>query len=113
MTRTSATPMHPALRWSIAIGGALLLLGLLVGVFVFGLLAMAFGADSCGHIGEGLSMTLLIGSPLAMALGVIVAAVLFGLNQRPQLWLGALGAGGVLGVCGYVGWFVLVSQRCG
>ena len=113
MTHPTEPPMHPALRWSIAVGGALLLLGLLVGVFVFGLLAMAFGADSCGRIGEGLSMTLLIGSPLAMALGVIAAAVLFGLNRRPRLWLGALGGGGLLGVCGYVGWFVLVSQRCG
>ncbi|MBK7146454.1 MAG: hypothetical protein IPH76_15060 [Xanthomonadales bacterium] len=112
MTRPTATPMHPALRWSIAIGGALLLLGLLVGVFFFGLLAMAFGADSCGEIGAGLSKTLLFGAPLAMALGVIVAAILFGLNQRRQLWLGAIGGGGLLGVCGYVGWFVLVSQRC-
>jgi len=97
----------------IAVGGALLLLTLIVGVFVFSLLAMAFGSDSCSRIGEGLSMTLLIGSPIAMALGVIVAAVLFGLNQRRQRWLGALAGGGVLGVCGYVGWFLLVSQRCG
>ncbi|MCQ3954912.1 MAG: hypothetical protein DPW15_16880 [Chloroflexi bacterium] len=74
---------------------------------------MAFGSDSCSEIGGGASNTLLFGSPIVMILGVIVSAILFGLNKRWQFWVGSLAVGGALGICGYVSWFMYISQLCG
>ena len=48
-----------------------------------------------------------------MMQGVIVSAILFGLNKRWQWWVGSLAISGALGICGYVSWFALVSQACG
>ena len=48
-----------------------------------------------------------------LLLGVIVSAILFGLNKRWQWWVGSLAISGALGICGYVSWFALVSQACG
>lgn len=105
--------MSPIVRWILAIVIALVLIAVIVGIGFFGVLAMAFGSDSCSEIGGGASASLLIGSPVVMSLGVIVAAILFGLNKRWQLWIGSLAVGGALGICGYVSWFMLVSQWCG
>ncbi len=80
---------------------------------LFGVMAMAFGSDSCSEIGGGASNTLPFGSPIVMILGVIAAAILFGLNKRWQFWVGSLAVSAALGLCGYVSWFMLVSQRCG
>ena len=71
------------------------------------------GADSCSEVGNDASVSLLMAAPAVMALGVVVAAILFGLNKRWPWWVGALAAGAALGMCGYVSWFALVSQWCG
>lgn len=105
--------MSPLVRWIVAIVLALALLMGVVGIGYFGLVLMAFGADSCVEVGNSDSVSLLMAAPALMALGVIVAAILFGLNKRWQWWVGALAAGAALGLCGYVSWFALVSQWCG
>jgi hypothetical protein len=105
--------MSPLVRWILAIVLALVLIFFVVGIGFFGILAMAFGADSCDQIGDGASTFFLIASPAVMAMGVIVAAILFGLNKRWQLWLSTLAIGGALGLCGYVSWVALVAQWCG
>lgn len=109
---TAKPRMSPLVRWILAVVLALVLLALIVGVYFLGLMAMAFGADSCDQIGNDASVSLLIASPAVMALGVIGAAVLFGLNKRWQLWLSSLAIGGALGLGLYVSWFALVSQLC-
>jgi hypothetical protein len=105
--------MSPLVRWIVAIVLALVLLVGIVGIAYFGLLLLAFGADSCSEVGNDASVSLLMAAPAVMALGVIVAAILFGLNKRWLWWVGALAAGAALGMCGYVSWFALVSQWCG
>lgn len=104
--------MSPLVRWILAIVLALVLLGVIVGIGYFGFLAMAFGADSCVEVGNSASVSLLMAAPAAMALGVIAAAILFGLNKRRRWWVGALAVGAALGVCGYVSWFALLTQWC-
>lgn len=104
--------MSPLVRWIVAIVLALVLLTVIVGIYFMGLLMMAFGSDSCSEVGNSASVSLLMAAPAAMALGVIVAAILFGLNKRWPWWVGALAAGAALGVCGYVVWFALVMQWC-
>jgi len=74
---------------------------------------LAFGADSCAEVGNSASVSLLMAAPAVMALGVVAAAILFGLNKRWPLWAGALAAGAGLGVCVYVAWFALLAQWCG
>lgn len=101
--------MSPLVRWILAILVAIVLIAVILGVGVMGALLMAFGSDSCDAIGSGVSTFMLFGSPIVMALGVLVGAVLFGLKKRLQLWLGAPIVGFVFGVCGYVSWFALVS----
>ena len=105
--------MSPLVRWVVAIVLALVLLACIVGIGYFGLLLIAFGADSCSEVGNDTSVSLLMAAPAVMALGVVVAAILFGLNKRWPWWAGALAAGAALGMCGYVSWFALVSQWCG
>jgi hypothetical protein len=105
--------MSPLVRWIVAIVIALALLLVIVGIGYFGILMMAFGADSCVEVGNSASVSLLMAAPAVMALGVIVAAILFGLNKRWPWWAGALAAGAALGVCGYVSWFALLTQWCG
>lgn len=105
--------MPPIVRWLLAIVIAAVLIFVIVGFGFFSVMAMAFGSDSCSEIGGSASTTLLFGAPVVMILGVIVAAVLFGLNKRWPLWIGSLAVGGALGLCGYVSWFMLVSQWCG
>lgn len=105
--------MSPIVRWILAIVIALVSITVIVGFGFFSLLAMAFGSDSCSETGGGVSTFLLFGSPILMILGVIVAAILFGLNKRWQLWIGSLAVGGALGICGYVSWFMYISQLCG
>lgn len=105
--------MSPLVRWILAILVAAVLIFVIVGFGFFSMMAMAFGTDSCDQIGQGLSTSILIGSPVLMILGVIASAVMFGLNKRWQLWVGSLVICGVLGMCGYVSWFGLVSQWCG
>ncbi|MGB2774406.1 MAG: hypothetical protein WBF31_19005, partial [Anaerolineae bacterium] len=105
--------MSPLVRWILAIVLALVLLVVVVGIGYFGLLLIAFGADSCSEVGNDASVSLLMAAPAVMALGVVVAAILFGLNKRWPWWVGALAAGAALGMCGYVSWFALVSQWCG
>ncbi len=105
--------MSPLVRWIIAIVLALVLLAVIAGVYFMGLMAMAFGADSCSEVGNSTSVSLLMAAPAVMALGVVVAAILFGLNKRWPLWAGALAAGAGLGVCVYVAWFALLAQWCG
>ena len=105
--------MSPLVRWIVAIVLALVLLVVVVGIGFFGLLLLAFGADSCSEVGNDASVSLLMAAPAVMAVGVIVAAILFGLNRRWPWWVGALAAGAALGVCGYGVWFVLLMQWCG
>ena len=105
--------MSPLVRWLFSIVFALILIFFFVGVGFFGVMAMAFGSDSCGQIGGITSTFILMASPAVMILGVIVAAILFGLNKRWQLWVSSLVIGSALGICGYVSWFALVSQWCG
>ena len=105
--------MSPLVRWILAIVVALVLIVFIVGLGFLGLLAMAFGSDSCSGISDGANTFLLMGSPVVMILGVIVSAILFGLNKRWQWWVGSLAISGALGICGYVSWFALVSQACG
>lgn len=105
--------MPPPVRWIVAIALALVLLVVIVGIGYFGLLLLAFGADSCVEIGNSASVSLLMAAPAVMALGVIVAAALFGLNRRWPWWVGALAIGAALGMCGYLSWFALATQWCG
>ncbi len=105
--------MSPFVRWVVATVVALILFLVIVGVGYFGILMMAFGADSCSEVGNDASVSLLMAAPAVMALGVIVAAILFGLNRRWPWWAGALAAGAALGICGYVSWFALLTQWCG
>ncbi len=105
--------MSPLVRWIVAVVLALVLLVGIVGIGYFGLLLLAFGADSCSEVGNDASVSLLMAAPAVMAVGVIVAAVLFGLNRRWPWWVGALAISAALGMCGYVSWFALVSQWCG
>lgn len=105
--------MPPFVRWLLAIALAIVLVFFIVGVGFFGVMAMAFGSDSCDQIGGSTSTFMLMASPAVMILGVLVAAILFGLNKRWQLWLSSLAVGGALGICGYASWFALVSQWCG
>lgn len=105
--------MSPLVRWIVAIVLAFVLLAVTVGIGFFGLLAMAFSADSCSEAGNSASVSLLMAAPTVTALGVIVAAVLFGLNKRWPWWAGALATCAALGFCGYVAWFALVTQWCG
>jgi hypothetical protein len=102
--------MSPLTRWLLAIFGGLVLIVVIIGIASFGLLALAFGSDSCSAIGGGPSTFFLIASPAIMILGVIVGAILFGLNKARSWWLGALAGGSLLGVLGYVAWFILVSK---
>ena len=101
--------MSPLVRWILA----LVLLFFIVGFGLFSVIAIAFGSDSCSQIGGGASTPLLMASPVVMAIGVIVAAIQFGLNKRWQLWLASLAIGGTLGMCGYVFWFALIAPGCG
>lgn len=105
--------MSPLVRWILAIVVAVVLIFVIVGFGFFSMMAMAFGTDSCDQIGQGLSTFLLMGSPVLMIVGVIVSAVMFGMNKRWQLWVGSLVISGALGLCGYVSWFGLVAQWCG
>ncbi|MCC6297908.1 MAG: hypothetical protein IT314_01330 [Anaerolineales bacterium] len=105
--------MSPIVRWLLAIVIALVLIFVIVGFGFFSVMAMAFGSDSCSEIGSGASAALLFGSPVVMILGVIAAAILFGLNKRWQLWTGSLAVSAALGICGYVSWFMFISQLCG
>ena len=105
--------MSPLVRWMVAMALAFVLLLVVVGIYYFGLLALAFGADSCSEVGSDASVSLLMAAPAVMALGIVVAAILFGLNKRWPWWAGALAISAALGMCGYVSWFVLVSQWCG
>lgn len=104
--------MSAFVRWIVASVLALVLLLVVVGIGYFGILMMAFGADSCVEVGNSASVSLLMAAPAVMALGVIVAAILFGLNKRWPWWVGALAAGVALGACGYVSWFALLTQWC-
>jgi hypothetical protein len=74
--------MSPFVRWILAIVFAVVLIFIIIGIGCFGFMAMAFGSDSCDQIGGGASTFLLVASPAVMALGVIAAAILFGLNKR-------------------------------
>lgn len=105
--------MSTLVRWIVAIVLALVLLLAIVGIGNFGFLLMAFGADSCSEVGNTESVSLLMAAPAVMALGVIVAAILFGLNKRWPWWVGALAISAALGVCSYISWFALLSQWCG
>jgi len=105
--------MSPLVRWIVAVVLALVLLACVVGFGYFGLLLLAFGSDSCVEVGNEASVSLLMAAPALMALAVVVAAILFGLNKRWIWWVGALAMGAALGMCGYVSWFALVSQWCG
>jgi hypothetical protein len=105
--------MSPLVRWIVAVVLALVLLAVIVGIYFMGLLMMAFGADSCSEVGNSASVSLLMAGPVAMAVGVIVAAILFGLNKRWLWWVGALAVGAALGACGYGVWFALLTQWCG
>lgn len=105
--------MSPLVRWILAVVLAFVLLGLLVGVFFMGLMMMAFGSDSCREIGNSVSVSLLIAAPSVMGVGVVVAAVLFGLNKSWRWWVGALATGAALGVCVYATWFALLARWCG
>ncbi len=83
----------------------------------------AFGLGSDAGIGtvdaDGVALATiqalyqLMAAPAVMALGIVVAAILFGLNKRCPWWAGALAISAALGMCGYGSWFVLVSQWCG
>ena len=102
--------MSPLARWILAGILSVVLIACVLGVAVFGVMALAFGSDSCDQIGGGASSFLLVASPALMIVGVLVSAVLFGLNKRWQWWVGSLAVGVVLGAFGYVLWFILVAN---
>ena len=102
--------MSPWVRWILAIVVAVILIAAIIGIAVFGIMAMAFGSAGCSGIDNDASMSLLIGSPIVMSLGVLAAAVLFGLNKRWYWWVSSLGGGLVLGIIGYAAWFALVAS---
>ena len=62
----------------VAIALAFVLLLVVVGIYYFGLLALAFGADSCSEVGNDASVSLLMAAPAVMALGIVVAAICSG-----------------------------------
>ena len=102
--------MSPLVRWVLAIIVSIVLIAFIVGIGVFGVMAMAFGTSGCYAIGENPSLFFLVASPALMILGVIVGAVLFGLNKRWFWPVGSLVGGSLLGVLGYVVWFILVAN---
>ena len=102
--------MSPLARWILAGIVSVILIACVLGVAVFGVMALAFGSDSCDAIGGSASTFLLIASPALMIVGVLVSAVMFGLNKRWGWWAGALAAGIVLGALGYAAWFILVAN---
>ena len=101
--------MSPLIRWILAVIGSFVLSGIIIAFAIFGIMAMAFGSAGCSAIGGDASVFFLIASPIVMSIGVLAGAVLFGLNKRWQWWVGALGGGSLLGILGYLVWFILVS----
>ena len=102
--------MSPLVRWLLAAGMAV---GLIVCIFLFsafGVLAMGFGSGYTCHVPEGAFGLFVYLPPIAMVLGALAGALLFGLKKHWLWWLGAILSGGGLGIMLYVIYFTLLAR---
>jgi hypothetical protein len=98
-------------RWLIAIAAAFVLLLVSAGCSMAGLLMMAFSTDACSSMPNWMGAYLFL-PPAVMALGSILAPVLFGLRRRLPWVLGTLIGGWGLSVALYIGWVALIATQC-
>ncbi len=98
-------------RWAIAAVGAMILLGLTFVCSMAGLLMMTFATDACSGLPDWMG-TYLIFPPAMMAIGSLVAPLLFRLMQRWYFILGSFEVFYSLSVLLYISWLPIISTQC-
>jgi hypothetical protein len=103
--------MSNGVRWGIAIGALLILLGISVMCAMTGMLMMAFSTDSCSGFTEIVNVFFYL-PPVMLALGSLLGPLLFAF-RRPIKWalLTMAGCYG-LSILLYIAWFPVLLSQC-